>query len=147
MTHPLPDKPYRLKDGEIVDAEGRRITISGLAAVVQLLNERDQLKRALDKQIELASAPSAIGAPETAVRNALFSNDLYSVLMDVQNGIDSPGLRMMANNAIQKVDKARRELSASTDGSADCTEPDRKRCPRSCEDFCNEAEERKAAGR
>ena len=49
----------------------------------------------------------------TVVRNAVFSADLYQVLMDVQNGIDSPGLRMMANNAIQKIDKARKALIES----------------------------------
>lgn len=28
----------------------------------------------------------------------------------------------------------------------DCTEPDRKNCPRKCEDFCNEAERERKVG-
>ena len=48
-----------------------------------------------------------------AVRNAIMNCDLYSVLTDVQNGIDSPALRSMANNAIRRIDKARDALNAA----------------------------------
>ena len=50
---------YRLHDGDIVDSHGRRITVIGNAGVVRLLNERDQFKRALNRQIELTTPESA----------------------------------------------------------------------------------------
>ena len=53
---------YRLHDGDIVDSHGRRITVIGNAGVVRLLNERDQFKRALNRQIELTTPESATHA-------------------------------------------------------------------------------------
>lgn len=50
--------------------------------------------------------------PMPAIRAALLSQDLYQVLLDVQNGIRSLGLKSMANGAIRKLDKARAEMHA-----------------------------------
>lgn len=69
-----------------------------------------RLARRFEHQAKSA-APAAALIPD-AVRAALMSADLYQVLMDVQCGIDSPGLKSMANGAIRKVDKARAALSA-----------------------------------
>lgn len=61
----------------------------------------------------LTKAPLSTSSAPGAVRAALLSQDLYQVLLDVQNGIDSPGLKSMANGAIVKLDKARAELYAA----------------------------------
>ncbi|MCU1053297.1 hypothetical protein JAK47_01890 [Stenotrophomonas maltophilia] len=53
------------------------------------------------------SAQPSPGGQGDAVLRAINSKDLYQVLMDVQNGIDSPALASMANGAIQLIDKAR----------------------------------------
>lgn len=46
------------------------------------------------------------------VHRALYSKDLYQVLMDAQNGIDSPATSSLANGAIQLVEKARASVVA-----------------------------------
>ncbi len=50
---------------------------------------------------------------DPTVTRAVNSKDLYQVLMDVQNGIDSPALASMANGAVQLIDKARNALAAT----------------------------------
>lgn len=50
---------------------------------------------------------------DPSIARAISSKDLYQVLMDVQNGIDSPALASMANGAIQMIDKARNALAAT----------------------------------
>jgi hypothetical protein len=64
------------------------------------------IARRLRPQVDEAKIPDA-------VRRAINSADLYGVLTDVQNGIDSPGLASMANSAIRKIDAARAALTTS----------------------------------
>lgn len=51
------------------------------------------------------------------VKRAILSVDLYGVLMDVQNGITSPGLAGMANSAIRRIDAAREAFAALSDAA------------------------------
>lgn len=70
-------------------------------------------QRAMREALKASTTPVSSRADlPYAVRAAVTSADLYQVLMDVQNGIDSPGLKSLANGAIMKIDKARAELAA-----------------------------------
>jgi len=63
-----------------------------------------------------ASQPAELAEQQgvdPSIARAISSKDLYQVLMDVQNGIDSPALASMANGAIQMIDKARNALAAT----------------------------------
>lgn len=73
---------------------------------------KEGLKRADEADALRAAASSARPSVPPAIRAALLSLDLYQVLLDVQNGIDSPGLISIANSAIRTLDKGRAELYA-----------------------------------
>lgn len=57
----------------------------------------------------IRTAPAAVPVEDDVLR-MINSKDLYQVLMDVQNGIDSPALSSMANGAIRLIDRARTAL-------------------------------------
>lgn len=102
---PLDDKKYRyrLHDGAIVDELGRRVTIAGNLAIVQLLNERDQLQHALDRQIEL-NTPEA--APSHALPPLVPTETMYEVGEQLrQSGSDAQGIYIGMLNAAPDANK------------------------------------------
>ena len=56
---------------------------------------------------------AALRKENEALRRAVFNKDLYAVLMDVQNHIDSPALPAMANRSVIKIDAARAAIGDS----------------------------------
>ncbi len=54
------------------------------------------------------------GLEDSALR-FLQGNDLYSLLMDIQNGIDSPATCSIANSLIIRLDKIRAALNKAVE--------------------------------
>lgn len=61
---------------------------------------------------EAAALAQPAGVVE-AVRSYLMSNDLYSLLTDIQNGIDSPATMGTANSLIVRLDRLRDMLASA----------------------------------
>lgn len=61
-----------------------------------------------------APQPREVLGVDDSVRRFLKSPDLYELLMNIQNGISSPADASMANSLIQRLDKIRDSLVATT---------------------------------
>lgn len=69
----------------------------------------DQLRAYGQVCIDILTRPAAgdfVMVPDS-IRRLIFSKDLYELLLNVQNGIDSPGSASMANSVVQLLDEAR----------------------------------------
>lgn len=67
-TNGLTDEhyPYGLRDGDVVDAKGRRVTISGARSIRDMLNEIAELRAAVAQRTP-QSAGGSIGAPKQII--------------------------------------------------------------------------------
>ncbi len=99
-------------DAEWVNGdEEKRLTHADWIGALEMYKPKVVIVERNIPRAALSAQPSP-GGQGDAVLRAINSKDLYQVLMDVQNGIDSPALASMANGAIQLIDKARSVLAA-----------------------------------